>query len=207
MKSAFRSVPPAHFVCGLLLLALAACGDKSLQPLAEDASILAFGDSLTQGRGTSPERSYPAVLAELSGRNVINRGVSGETTEEGLQRLPQVLDDTQPDLLLLMHGGNDILRNLSPSQAKSNLQDMINLAKDRDIPVVLVGIPEKKLFSSSAPLYQELATENDLVFEDDIISGLLKKPAMKSDSVHFNSAGYAAIAKEIFSLLESEGAL
>lgn len=193
-------------LASVLLVALTACGDKALAPLPEDASILAFGDSLTVGKGTSINQSYPAVLATLSGREVFNRGISGETTAEGLKRLPAVLDETQPDLLLLMHGGNDILRNLSKTQAKANLQSMIDLAKGRSIPVVLVGIPEKTLFSSSAPLYQELAKENNLVFEDDIISGLLKKPSMKSDSVHFNSAGYSAIANELYSVLESNGA-
>lgn len=207
MKSLFSTRKlPVVFVISFLLT-LSACGEKPLAPLSNDASILAFGDSLTMGKGTTIDESYPAVLARLSGREVFNRGVSGETTAEGLKRLPVVLDETQPALLLLMHGGNDILRNLDAGNAKANLQSMINTAKSRSIPVVLVGIPEKKLFSASAPWYKELAEENQLVFEDDIISGLLKKPKMKSDSVHFNSAGYAAIANELFKLLQKSGAL
>jgi len=138
---------------------------------------------------------------------VINAGISGETTAEGLRRLPEVLDATKPGLLLLMHGGNDILRNLGAGQAKANLQAMIDLATDRGIQVVLVGVPEKKLLSSSAPYYQELAEDFDLVLEKSVISRLLKKPALKSDSVHFNAAGYSEIAKTLFELLRDRGAL
>lgn len=188
-------------------LVLSACSQPTLNRLSGTATLLAFGDSLTAGKGSSTESSYPAVLAELSGLTVVNAGVSGETTAEGLRRLPQVLDDNNPDLLLLMHGGNDILQNLGARQAKANLTAMIKLARDRGIQVVLIGVPEKKLLSSSAPYYEELAEEFDLVLETSIISKLLKKPALKSDAVHFNAAGYREIASTIFELLKDRGAL
>lgn len=189
------------------LVILIGCSNPSLHSLPSDAVILAFGDSLTFGKGTDTESSYPAELARLSDREVVNAGISGETTAEGLQRLPEVLDKTNPDLLILMHGGNDILRNLNYDSAKANLSAMINLAQNRGIQVVLVGIPEKKLLSSSAPYYKELADEHDLVFEKSIISKLIKKPAYKSDSVHFNARGYAEIANSVFKLLQENGAL
>ena len=192
-------------VCASLLLA--ACSNPALDALPENATILAFGDSLTAGKGTSPDLSYPAVLAQLSGRDVINAGVSGETTAEGLQRLPEVLDQAGPRLLLLMHGGNDILRNLGATQARANLASMINLARERNIQVVLIGVPEKKLLSSSAPYYKELADEFDLVLEKSIISKLIKRPALKSDSVHFNAQGYREIANTVYELLQKHGAL
>jgi lysophospholipase L1-like esterase len=185
---------------------LIAC-DKPLEPLGQSAVMLAFGDSLTEGKGTNPESSYPAVLAQLSGRKVINAGISGETTAEGLLRLPDVLADSAPDLMVLMHGGNDILRNLGAAQAKANLRAMIELAIGRGMQVVLIGVPEKRLLSSSAPYYQELADEYDLVFEKGMISSLLKKPSLKSDSVHFNAAGYREIASRLYGLLKDNGAL
>ena len=188
-------------------LALSACSQPSLSRLSGTATILAFGDSLTAGKGSGRETSYPAVLAALTGLTVINAGVSGETTAEGLRRLPGVLNDTNPDLLLLMHGGNDILRNLGAVQAKANLKSMINLAHDRGSQVVLIGVPEKKLLSSSAPYYEELAEEFDLVLEKSIISKLLKKPALKSDAVHFNAAGYRKIADTVYDLLKDHGAI
>lgn len=202
-----RSMKTLKITVICLVLALSACSNPSLDALPADTAILAFGDSLTAGKGTSKETSYPAVLAQLSGLEVINAGISGETTAEGLRRLPEVLEQTDPGLLLLMHGGNDILRNLGASQAKANLQAMINLAIDKGVQVVLIGVPEKKLLSSSAPYYQELAEEFDLVLEKSIISRLIKKPALKSDSVHFNAAGYSEIAKTLHELLRDHGAL
>ncbi len=189
------------------VLSLIACSDPELSPLPEDATVLAFGDSLTAGLGASPTHAYPAVLESLSGRRVINAGVSGELTEEGLQRLPDVLAEHNPDVMILLEGGNDILRNRSHAEAKANLSTMIKLAKDRGADVVLVGVPKKSLLASTAEFYAELAEEHQIPLENKIIGSLLKKPAMKSDSVHFNAEGYRALAEAIHQVLIDSGAL
>lgn len=203
-------INPLNFIkvaIAAVAIVLASCSDPKLTPLGHHAVILAFGDSLTAGKGTTTESAYPAMLANLSGRTVINAGISGETSAEGLERLPAVLQESVPDLMILMHGGNDILRNLGADKARANLRAMIELATGRGTQVVLVGVPEKKLLSSSAPYYQELADEYDLVFEKGMISSLLKKRALKSDSVHFNAAGYSEIASRLHALLQEHGAL
>ncbi len=186
---------------------LVACDSKPLTPLPADASILAFGDSLTSGYGVDQADSYPSVLQSLSNRQVINAGISGETTNEGLRRLPEVLDTTSPGLLLLLEGGNDILRGLNLIQTRRNLAAMIELAEQRGIPVVLIGVPEKKLFSDTAPLYHELAEEYRLVFADDVVAHLLRDSRYKSDTIHFNATGYRKLAEHIHELLISAGAL
>lgn len=191
----------------LISILLNGCSEPKLAPLQYGDTILAFGDSLTFGVGTEPANSYPAILAELSGLDVINAGISGETTEEGLQRLPLELDRTYPDLLILIEGGNDILQNKSESTIKSNLSKMIELAHSRDIPVVLIGVPQKRLFSDSAPLYQELAEDYQLVFDGDLIGSLIRSPSLKSDHVHFNTEGYRKMAESIYELLSDNGAL
>lgn len=183
------------------------CSDERLEPLGEQAVILAFGDSLTVGKGASAADSYPAVLARLSGRHVESSGVSGEVSALGLERLPAELSRVRPDLLILLHGGNDILRNRSVAELESNLDAMIRLARSKDIEVVLLGVPEKKLFSDAAPLYSELAERHDLVFIEDLLSGLLRDSAMKSDAVHLNARGYRALAEGIHAVLLQEGAL
>jgi len=191
----------------LMCVLIQGCGNSgSLSPVSSSGTILAFGDSLTSGVGVNPEQSYPSVLARLSNRKVINAGISGELTSEGLARLSDVLDETSPELMILLEGGNDILQNKSLQKAKQNLSQMIAIAKEKGVQVVLIGVPEKQLFSSSAAIYAELADEHALVFEPELISTLIKKRSYKSDSVHFNKAGYEKMAEEIYQLLEKEGA-
>ncbi len=190
----------------MTLVMLPGCSSDRLEFLNSSAVILAFGDSLTEGVGTSNEQAYPAVLAQLSGRTVISSGVPGEVSSEGLNRLPAELERIKPDLLILLHGGNDILRNQSPQALKQNLDAMISLAQSQDIPVLLIGVPEKKLFSDAAPLYSELAERHNLVFIEDLLSELLREPGMKSDSVHLNAQGYRALAQGIYDALQEAGA-
>ncbi|WP_417532814.1 GDSL-type esterase/lipase family protein [Marinobacterium stanieri] len=186
---------------------LTGCSSDQLDPLGRNAVILAFGDSLTVGVGTSEQQNYPAVLSQLTDRQVVASGVSGEVSSQGLQRLPGELERVRPDLLILLHGGNDILRNGSAQTLEQNLEAMINLAQSRDIPVVLVGVPEKRLFSDAAPLYSELAERHDLVFIEDLLADLLRESSMKSDAVHLNEQGYRALAQGIHQALQDAGAL
>jgi len=190
----------------ITIFTLASCGSPKFTPLTENAVILAFGDSLTAGVGTKEENSYPAVLARLSGMTVINAGVSGETTEEGVKRLPSELEKYKPDLLILLEGGNDILQDRSPSLIKRDLNRMIEIAKNNNVQVLLIAVPEKRLFSNASPIYGELAKAHGLVLDDDIIGSLMRSPAKKSDAVHFNREGYAELAKSIYDTLSDEGA-
>lgn len=193
---------------GVSALTTAGCGkDAQLPELMPSATIVAFGDSLTAGKGVSMQNAYPAVLARIISRTVVNAGISGETSSEGLSRLPEVLQKENPDLLLLFEGGNDILRNQDLSVTKRNLSAMITLAKEQNIPVVLIGVPTKSLLGKTASFYVELAEEHQIPLEKSIVSRLLRDRSKKSDSVHFNIAGYAALAEAIVDLLEEHGAI
>jgi acyl-CoA thioesterase-1 len=138
---------------------------------------------------------------------VINAGIAGETTAQGLARLGQALDQSSPDLVILIEGGNDMLRGLDLVQAKANLRKMVMLIRQRNIDLVLMGVPKKSLFLSVHPMYEELATELDLVFDGELLVELQGTAALKSDIVHFNEMGYQKMAESIYAILEERGAL
>ena len=195
----------------LCLLALCSACSKpvpSLTRLAPDAVILAFGDSLTFGTGANASESYPAVLADLTGRRIINAGIPGELSAEGAQRLDDLLDREQPQLLILCHGGNDLLRKRDPQQTSAQLRRMIEAARQRGIAVVLIGVPEPKLFNRhSAPYYAALAEEFRLPLEGETLARIVGDNALKSDGVHPNSQGYRQLAQAVYVLLQEAGAV
>ena len=193
----------------IIILITSGCGEKTtlLPSLANDSVILAFGDSLTYGYNVSRNESYPAKLEVLTGLRVINAGVSGEVTRQGLQRLSKVLDESHPELMILCHGGNDLLRKMDLKEMESNIRSMIQLSLDRGIPVVLLGVPKPGIFLSSFDIYEEIANSMNVVFIEDLISDILGNKSLKSDSVHPNSKGYNMMAEEIYSLLLDKDAI
>ncbi|MGJ0484226.1 MAG: GDSL-type esterase/lipase family protein [Methylomicrobium sp.] len=193
-----------------LLITLTACSKSSdsLSKLPDQAVILAFGDSLTYGTGASPQRDYPSVLAKLTTREVVNAGRPGEISGDGLKRLPALLDLHQPDLLILIHGGNDMLRRIPAEQTAENLKQMIALAHDRQIGVVMLGVPKPNiLWMSSAEFYQSIAEVMDVPIDLQTLPEVLGNNSLKSDLIHPNDQGYERIATQIHGLLVESGAL
>lgn len=195
------------FISACLLLLACTADIPQVSPLSSDATILAFGDSLTHGTGAGGSESYPAVLERLSGRTVINAGIPGEETIQGKERLPAILDENEPDLLILCHGGNDMLRKRNGQQMLENLRAMIREAQARNIPVVLISVPKPTIFLSTADVYGELAEEFNIPIEDEILADILSDNSLKSDQIHPNARGYKMMAETIYALLQKSGAL
>ena len=196
-------------VCCLFALWLLAACEKTprLSPLDGEAVILAFGDSLTHGTGAGAEAAYPAVLAGLLGREVVNAGVPGEVSAAGLKRLPELLTEYQPALVILCHGGNDFLRRLDREALIGNLREMIALCQESGAEVLLVGVPQVGLFLSADPLYEELAEEFALPYEEKILAKILSERELKSDQIHPNGRGYALLAEKLAALIEKAGGI
>jgi len=197
--------------CLLLVTALllGACGDQTPKfRLPEDAVLLAFGDSITYGTGAEKQQSYPAILSRLSGHKVINAGIPGEVSAQGKQRLPGLLDRYKPGLLILCHGGNDLLRRLNSADMKSNLEAMIDSATQRNIPVLLIGVPSfALLFLEANEIYNEVAEKYVLLYEGKVLPRVESEPDLKSDRIHPNAEGYRKIAMAVHQLLRDSGAL
>ena len=190
-------------------IALAACGNRppQAQALPAEARVLALGDSLTQGVGAKADEAWPSLLAERTGWDVINAGISGDTSAQALERLPDLLQEHAPALVVVSIGGNDFLRQMSAETAQANIRRICQQAKDSGAQVLLVAVPRKSLFADGAPLYGELAQQYGLVLDEDSIGELLRTPGLKSDAVHFNAQGYGALAERLHRLLQASGAL
>jgi acyl-CoA thioesterase I len=190
-------------------LLLAACGPSvpKLPKLENGAVVLAFGDSLTFGTGATPQQAYPAALARLISRKVVGSGVPGETSEEGLQRLPGVLEDVKPQLLILCHGGNDFLRKTGEEAAARNVREMIRLAQSQGVAVMLIATPKPGFGTSRVKFYEEIGKEFAIPVENDVLADVLGSGKLKSDLVHPNAEGYAVIAEAVAKVLRKAGAL
>ena len=193
----------------LILIFPVACGNsqQQLARLSDDAVILTFGDSLTYGSDAAKNESYPAVLERLIHRKIINAGISGELSTTGLKRLPSLLDKYQPDLLILCHGGNDILKKKNLAETETNIRQMISLAQDKNIPVILLGVPKPGLFLNDADLYNNIADSTDIIFIPNLIAKILSEASLKSDPVHPNKAGYRKITESLADTLRKSDAL
>lgn len=172
--------------------------------LPMDTKIVAFGDSITYGYGVSDEQNYPSQLSRLLQETVINAGVNGETTSEGLRRLPSVLEEHQPKILIIIHGGNDILRRQSLDRAKENIIQMIKLARKQNIHVVLVGVPRVEILAlKTDKIYHEIARELNVPLDDSSLEQILGDSSLKIDHIHPNAEGYTILANSLAELITS----
>ena len=193
---------------GVVLLALTIVAlkpenkDVKSKFIEKNATVLAFGDSLTYGVG-SHNKAYPMYLQILIKRNVINVGIPGEISKDGLQRLPVFLRTYNPNLVILCHGGNDIIRGLSKDKLIKNLKQMIHIIKKSGAQVLLVAVPNFNMFNfKTESLYKDLASEENILYEGHILEKIENDKTLKSDRIHPNTKGYELMAKSFYQILK-----
>lgn len=197
-----------RFFALFIALLLTACShDPQLPRLNAGDVVVAFGDSLTYGTGADTQAAYPAVLSTLLEHPIVNAGVPGETTTDAIARLPQVLNQYHPKLVLLCLGGNDMLRQQPAATIADNLRTLVRAIQARGAAVVLIGVPEPKLFGGAPAFYADIADELKLPYEGEAFNEVLRNPSLKSDPIHANAQGYRLVAERLAKLLKSSGAL
>lgn len=163
------------------------------------ANVIAFGDSLTEGYRVDPGEGWPEQLSALLGRPILNRGVSGNTTGDALERLERDVLAQDPRVVLVCLGGNDMLRRMPADQQFDNLRTIVRRIQDKGALVVLIGTEAFKILSNVdyGDRYEALARETGSVYVPDVMKGVLKDPALMVDQIHPNARGYAKIARRI----------
>lgn len=180
--------------------------------VAEPARIVAFGNSLTAGLGVSPDQSYPAQLQRRLREagyscEVINAGVSGDTTTGGLRRLAWILK-SRPSMVILELGANDGLRGQPLSLMASNLATIIDGLREAGVEVVLAGMqipPNYGLDYTTgfASLFEQLAREHSVTFIPFFLEGVAtRKDLNQADGIHPTAEGYRIVAQTVFDVIE-----
>jgi len=201
----------------LILLVLNGCGEESptgneLRPEKKPAkniegTIVAVGDSLTEGLGVAEELAYPAVLEERLRREgypyrVINAGISGETSSGTLSRIKWVLT-LKPDIVILVTGANDGFRGIDPGLVKSNIRETIKSLKENKVTVVLAGMQivqnlGQDYTKAFAEIYPEVARSEDVIFIPFFLAGVAAHRELnQADGIHPTAEGYQIIVDHI----------
>jgi acyl-CoA thioesterase-1 len=174
--------------------------------------IVCFGDSLTAGFGLDPGQGYPDLLQpELDRRgyryHVVNMGISGDTTQDGLARLGMVLAE-QPQIVVLEFGANDGLRGQAISRSESNLARIIEALQKARVTVVLAGITLPPNYGPEYvtrfnAMYTDLAKRYQLPLIPFLLEGVATKPnLMQQDGLHPNAAGTRIVVQNVMHSLQ-----
>jgi len=192
---------------------LTGCGKRKPlgQTVPAGATVLALGDSLTFGTGATPETSYPSVLAALSGWQLLNAGVPGDTSAQALERLPALLQEHKPALVLVSIGGNDLLRRLPEADTRANLQRICQLAQASRAQVLVLAVPRPSLAAaftgslSDHPLYAEVSAALKLPLHANGWATVLADESLRADAIHANTRGYAQMARSVYDAALTHG--
>jgi acyl-CoA thioesterase-1 len=203
------SYPRLFLIAAIVLLA--ACSKVKEEVIPPGSHVLALGDSLTEGAGVTPQEAWPNLLAGKTNWIVINGGVSGDTSGGALQRLPPLLEEHKPVLVLVTLGGNDMLRHLPEQETIANLEKILALIKAHGAKPVLLATPNPSLMGaafrnlSAADFYRKVADAQKVPLIKDAIADVISDPQLKGDPLHPNAAGHMLLSEKIYKELKSIG--
>lgn len=197
-----------HLVYGVLFLSLGFLGywlffsnSESITNYPSNrTTIVAFGDSLVKGVGSTPGNDFVSLLATEINSPIINRGQSGDTTRDGLARIDSVLAEN-PKIVILLLGGNDFLQKIPPEETFQNLGTMIEKIHQNGAMVLLLGVRGGLLSDSYQKEYKSLAQSYNTAYVPDVLDGVFGHSSLMSDPIHPNDAGYKIIAEKVTPVL------
>lgn len=165
-----------------------------------DGPIVAFGDSLVAGVGVSEDKNFVSLVSARLGEDIINLGVSGNTTADALARIDEVVA-LHPRIVLVLLGGNDYLRRIPTAQTFRNLSDIVDRLQQDGALVVLLGVRGGLLADNFAPEFKKLAQQKHTPLIPNVLDGLIGHEERMFDNIHPNEAGHAIIAERVYKTL------
>jgi acyl-CoA thioesterase I len=164
--------------------------------------IVCFGDSLTSGHGAAASESYPAVLASLLGREVVNRGSDGDTSESALERLDETVLAASPSVVIITLGGNDIVRRVPIADTTRSLRAIFERSLAARAMVVFLAIDPPFVGRERMDKVRELCHELGVLYVDTAMKGMWGSRRLMSDNIHPNAEGYRMMAERVRDALE-----
>jgi len=197
-----------HFILYFLLLLVIGCSQEQnieSKPveITKNYTVLALGDSLTEGLGVKQSNNYPSILEKILPDNiqVVNAGLSGETSSGLKSRLNWVLTQ-KPDLIILNIGANDAMRGLPLELTLSNIDQIITQIKETKADVILAGMQiydnlGKEYVNGFSQIYPQLAKKHNLPLIPFFLEGVAGNPLFnQADMIHPNAQGYQIIVEK-----------
>ena len=181
----------------LLSFGLASGCDNAAGPSPRaNTRIVAFGDSLTVGIGTTEGNGFVPLLSQRLSINIINAGRAGDTTGTALPRLDDDVLDRDPDIVIVLLGGNDLLQGVPVQQRVNNITTIVERIRASGADVLLLGLGAGMLdaFEGALP---GLATRTGSTLIPGILEGIFGVPSLMADAIHPNNAGHKIMADRI----------
>lgn len=191
------AIPAAILLILLIWLAFPSQYSRVRNLESHGTHIIAFGDSLTAGYGANAGEDYPSDLARLLGREIINAGVSGDTTDSALARLDADVLQHDPRIVIIGLGGNDFLRGEPIATTEANLRNIIKQVQAAGAMVVVLGFDFPSLTASYGRMYKRVASDERCLLIPEMLHGIIANPALKSDEIHPNAKGYQLMAERV----------
>jgi acyl-CoA thioesterase-1 len=211
--NAIKKFTPSLLFSLFLAFFMAGCGEEStpssdLKAADYEGTIVAVGNSLTEGLGVAEGLAYPAVLEKKLQSNgyhyrVVNAGVSGETSSGTLARIKWVLK-LKPDIVILVIGANDGFRGIAPDLIKSNILSIVRELKHHQVTVLLGGMQMgqnlgKEYLSAFEAIYPAVAKEENIGLIPFFLTGVAANPSLnQTDGIHPTAKGYRVVVEHIF---------
>jgi acyl-CoA thioesterase-1 len=166
---------------------------------SKGVNIVCIGDSMTYGYGATPgEDDYPAHLSRMMSIPVINVGVDGDTSNDGVKRLKVDVLDRQPLLVIIEFGGNDFLRKIPFADTVKNVEYIISKSKEAGAMVAIMDMSVGMIMENYGKEYRRLAKKHNVILIPHILSDILTNASLKSDFVHPNGEGYKVLAQKVY---------
>lgn len=186
----------------ILVIVMLALGCSQPVQLAnhdsQGTTIICFGNSITKGYKVKPNESFPAILSERLSMDVINAGISGDTTRDALKRIEQDVLNKDPRLVIVEFGGNDFLQKIPEEETFKNMEEMITQIQDAGAMVVIAAVKTGLLSDAHIKGFKEIAERKQAMLIPNLMKGVFNNPKLKLDRLHPNAQGYKIIAERIY---------